>query len=90
MLASQPADGVRLDIFEHLTEWSYDELVAHAGHAGFRVVSSEGIAFDFGLLDRLTYLSRTLAEGFTSAALGIRRFPRNPSFVSVAFRKGHR
>jgi ubiquinone/menaquinone biosynthesis C-methylase UbiE len=82
--------GTRLDISEHLTEWSYDELVDRAEHAGFRVVSSEGIAFDFGLIGRLKYLSRTLAEGFTSAALGIRRFPRNSSFVSVALHKGRR
>ncbi len=79
--------GMRLDISEHLTEWSYDELVAKVEAAGFELLRSEGIAFDFGLVGRLKYVARPLARAFTEAALSIRRFPRNSSFVSAVFRR---
>lgn len=79
--------GKRLEISEHLTEWSYDELVRHVAASGLEFLKSEGIVFDFGPLARLKYTSKTLARGITNLALSIRSFPRNSSFVSAAFRK---
>lgn len=77
----------RLEISEHLTEWSHDEVVERARTAGFTWVASEGIAFDFGIFGRTKYLSTFLSRTLTSLALSVRRYPRNSSFVSIAFRK---
>jgi 2-polyprenyl-3-methyl-5-hydroxy-6-metoxy-1,4-benzoquinol methylase len=81
--------GRPLEISEHLTEWSYDEVVDHVRVAGFDVLRSEGLVFDFGMLSRLKQTSRMAARGLTALSLTIRRFPRNSSFVSVACRKQH-
>ncbi len=76
-----------LEISEHLTEWSYDELVEQARAAGFIWLALDGIAFDFGVLGRVKYLSSFLSRGLTTLALSLRRFPRNSSFVSIAFQR---
>jgi 2-polyprenyl-3-methyl-5-hydroxy-6-metoxy-1,4-benzoquinol methylase len=79
--------GRRLEISEHLTEWSYDDVVHHVRAGGFEFVTSEGLAFDFGFFGWIKYKSRFFARVLTRFALAIRRFPRNSAFVSVAFRK---
>jgi 2-polyprenyl-3-methyl-5-hydroxy-6-metoxy-1,4-benzoquinol methylase len=77
----------RLEISEHLTEWSYDDVVRNVRAGGFEFVASEGLAFDFGVFGWIKYRSRFFARVLTRLALAIRRFPRNSAFVSVAFRR---
>lgn len=79
--------GWNLEISEHLTEWSYREVVAKVRAGGFEVLAAEGIAFDFGLFSWPKYRSRLFARFITSLSLSIRRFPGNSSFVSVSFRR---
>jgi ubiquinone/menaquinone biosynthesis C-methylase UbiE len=75
----------RLEISEHLTEWSCAELIEHAKAAGFEPTRSEGIAFDLGPFGWLKYTCRFLAVNLTRLSLAIRRFPGNSAFVSVRF-----
>jgi ubiquinone/menaquinone biosynthesis C-methylase UbiE len=79
--------GRPMQISEHLTEWSYDELVRHVETAGFELVGSQGLVFDFGVLGAIKSLSKSLAMGMTALALRIRSFPRNSTFVSLVFRR---
>lgn len=74
-------------ISEHLNEWTYGELVQNVRTAGFRLVASEGLVFDFGLLSALKNVSRFFAQRLTNLSLKIRGFPGNSSFVSTCFEK---
>jgi 2-polyprenyl-3-methyl-5-hydroxy-6-metoxy-1,4-benzoquinol methylase len=76
-----------LEVSEHLTEWSYSELVERFASAGFGLLRSEGIVFDFGIAGALKAVSAGMTRRLTAWSLKIRRFPRNSLFVSVAFRK---
>ena len=79
--------GRRLEISEHLHEWSYEEIVQHGESAGLELVNSEGVAFDFGVLGWLKCASSFFAREITAFSFKIRCFPRNSSVVSVVFRK---
>lgn len=79
--------GRPMEISEHLTEWSYDEVVRRIEAVGFKFEAAEGIVFDFGVLGALKSVSRFMAGGMTALALSVRAFPRNSAFVTVAFRK---
>jgi 2-polyprenyl-3-methyl-5-hydroxy-6-metoxy-1,4-benzoquinol methylase len=76
-----------LEISEHLNEWSYTEVVRHAGAAGFALEGSEGIVFDFGVLGGLKLISKFATEKMTALSLKIHAFPRNSAFIAAAFRK---
>ena len=79
--------GWNLEISEHLTEWTYADVVKNVRAGGFEFVQSEGLAFDFGVFGWLKYQSRFFARAMTRLSLAIRCFPRNSSFVSVVFRR---
>lgn len=79
--------GRPLEISEHLTEWSYDEVVSKIEAVGFKFEAAEGLVFDLGALGALKLVSKAMATALTALALKIRGFPRNSAFVSVAFRK---
>jgi 2-polyprenyl-3-methyl-5-hydroxy-6-metoxy-1,4-benzoquinol methylase len=79
--------GRRLEISEHLTEWTYDDVVRNVQAGGFEYVASEGLAFDFGIFGWIKYKFRFFARLLTKLALAIRGFPRNSAFVSVVFRR---
>ena len=76
-----------LPISEHLTEWSYDDVVRHTTTAGFKFRQAEGLVFDFGVFGWIKFSCRFLAKRVTRLALRIRAFPRNSAFVSVVFHK---
>lgn len=76
-----------LSISEHLNEWTYDEVVVHVQAAGLILRESEGLVFDLGPLNLLKSLSRFFAVRLTMLSLRIRSFPRNSTFVSLAFTK---
>jgi 2-polyprenyl-3-methyl-5-hydroxy-6-metoxy-1,4-benzoquinol methylase len=79
--------GIKVPISEHLTEWSYRELVDRLRSAGFLVSHVEGIGFDFGALVALKHVSRFLASTITRASLLIRAFPANSMFVAMRLQK---
>jgi ubiquinone/menaquinone biosynthesis C-methylase UbiE len=79
--------GKRLEISEHLTEWSYDEITEKVSRLGFELVASEGVIFDFGLFAWIKITSGFLARKITALSFKIRGFPRNSSVVSLIFRK---
>ncbi|HEX2853674.1 MAG TPA: class I SAM-dependent methyltransferase [Opitutaceae bacterium] len=79
--------GRRLEISEHLNEWSYDEIVENGKAAGLNLLKSEGVIFDFGVFGWLKAASRFFARGITALSFKITCFPRNSSVVSVVFRK---
>ena len=79
--------GRRLEISEHLTEWTYADVVSNVQAGGFAFVAAEGLAFDFGVFGWIKYKSRFFARMLTKLALAIRAFPRNSAFVSVSFRR---
>ena len=79
--------GWHLDISEHLTEWTYADVVKNTRAGGFEFLGAEGIAFDFGVFGWPKYKSRLFARMITKLSLGIRCFPRNSSFVSISFRR---
>jgi 2-polyprenyl-3-methyl-5-hydroxy-6-metoxy-1,4-benzoquinol methylase len=77
----------RVEISEHLTEWSYDEVVARVTAAGFVLEDAEGLVFDFGVFGYLRYTCRFLTDKITRLSLKIRSFPRNSAFPAFSFRK---
>jgi 2-polyprenyl-3-methyl-5-hydroxy-6-metoxy-1,4-benzoquinol methylase len=79
--------GRRLEISEHLTEWTYGDVLRNLRAGGFEFVAAEGLAFDFGVFGWIKYKSRFFARTLTRLALAIRAFPRNSAFVSVEFRR---
>lgn len=79
--------GRPVPISEHLNEWSYRELVAAVGIAGFVVEKVEGIAYDFGYLLGLKYVNRFFAKKITDASLALRGSPGNSMFVAVRLRR---
>lgn len=79
--------GKRIPISEHLTEWSYRELMTIVRAAHFEVERVEGIAFDFGLLLGLKRVNHFFASGLTRWSLAIRGCPSNSMFVAMRLRK---
>jgi ubiquinone/menaquinone biosynthesis C-methylase UbiE len=79
--------GRKVPISEHLTEWSYRELVDRFRSAGFLASHVEGIAFDFGALLALKHVSRFFASTITHVSLAIRAFPANSMFVAMRLQK---
>lgn len=75
-------------IEEHITEWSFDELVKILTKKGFEIIRYEGIAFDFGkLLGKFMEKSSHISKIILNKGLGLKKYPRNSFFVVLVARK---
>lgn len=81
--------GIRkyFSISEHLTEWDYNETIAHFNKNGFECVHKEGMAFDIGFLYGLRKISKYLALKITKATLQSKNHPKNSQFVIFTLKK---
>lgn len=75
-------------ISEHITEWSYDQLIKNFKANNFKFIYSEGVCFYMGRgFEKLRLISKSVAKAIIKFQLSIKSFPRLSQFVTVKFRK---
>lgn len=74
-------------MYEHLSEWSYDDVIKNVTRAGFEFVRGQGIAFELLLLSWAQHTTKAIAQKALDLSLAIKVFPRNSVFIVASFRK---
>lgn len=74
-------------VSEHLTEWDYNKVIKETEKAGFKFVRARGIVFDFGRIEKLNRLSKSIMQIITKIEIYIKNFPKNSLFVAFEFEK---
>jgi len=73
-------------ISEHLTEWSYSEVIKRLEEKGLKFIRAKGIAFDLGNLGKLKRISKRMMWKVLKFTMN-RDCPRNSLFVAFEFEK---